>query len=78
MKKYLQVEPVRSLASLLALGSAVIVIVAFKYNIDGETVAGVQAAWAAFIGFVGSFFTRNQVTPVVDPKDENGNSLTKV
>jgi len=77
MKKYLEIEPVRSLAALLAFGSAIIVIIGFKANIEPEVIASIQGAWAAFIALLGSFFTRNQVTPLADPHAEDGTPLTK-
>lgn len=69
MKNYIQVEPVRSLAALLAFGAAVIAGFAFQQEWSGEAVAQIQAVWSGFIALVGTFFTREQVTPVAKKND---------
>lgn len=67
---YVEVEPVRSLSALLAFGAAVIAAFAFNQEWSGEAVAQISGVWAGFIALVGTFFTREKVTPnsTVDQK----------
>jgi len=59
----LKTEPVRALSALLAFGAAVILLLQHAFGWDGTLTGLVGTAWSAFIGLVGSFFTREQVTP---------------
>ena len=63
MKKLLTFEPVRTLSATLAFGAALIVGAAYNQQWSGEAVGLISGAWSAFIALVGTFFTRNQVTP---------------
>ena len=63
MKQYLHVEPVRSLAALLAFGAAVITMLALVLDWSGDVVASVQLVWSAAVALVATFFVRDQVTP---------------
>lgn len=64
MKNYIHIEPVRTLSALLAFGAAVILLFALLLDWSGDLVAVVGGVWAAFIALAGSFFVRDQVTPV--------------
>ena len=64
MRNYVSIEPVRTLAALLVLGSAVIGLCALIWTMDPEVVAGIGFVWSAFVAFLASFFVRNEVIPV--------------
>lgn len=70
LTNYIEVEPVRSLSALLAFGAAVIAGFAFNQDWSGEAVAQIGGIWSGFIALVGTFFTREKVTPnsTVDQK----------
>ncbi len=61
---YATQEPVRVSASILVLGAAIIGLLSFTLNWDGEVVALVGGIWAALIGTVESFIVRGKVVPV--------------
>jgi len=63
MKNILQFEPVRTLSALLAFGAAVIVGAAYNQHWSGEAVGLISGSWSAFIALIGTFVTREQVTP---------------
>jgi len=63
VKNYIRFEPVRTLAALLALGQAVLTLIALNWNWSEDQVLAVGGVWVAFIALVGSFFVRNTVTP---------------
>ncbi len=64
MKQYLHIEPVRTLSAVLALGAAIIALIALLTDMSGDVVGAIQLVWSAFVALVGSFFVRAQVTPV--------------
>lgn len=63
IQNYIEIEPVRSLSGLLALGAAIIVGLAYNQEWSGDAVALISGTWAAFIAFIGTFVTRGAVTP---------------
>jgi len=63
VKQLIQIEPVRTLSALLAFGSALIVGLAYNQHWSGEAVGLISGSWSGFIALVGTFFTREQVTP---------------
>lgn len=63
IQNYIEIEPVRSLSALLTFGAAVIVGLAYNQHWAGDAVALISGGWAAFIAFIGTFFTRGAVTP---------------
>ena len=62
MRNYITFEPVRSLNRLLALGSAIIALVAILADVPEEVVGAIGLVWSMFILFLGSF-VRSNVTP---------------
>lgn len=69
VKQLIQIEPVRTLSALLAFGSAIIVGLAYNQQWGGEAVGLISGGWSGFIALVGTFFTREMVTPNVNVPD---------
>lgn len=59
IKDQIQIEPVRSLAALHVLGSAIITGLAFKFHYSGDAVGLLSAGWTAFIAFLSTFVRAN-------------------
>jgi len=64
MKSYIELEPVRSLAALLAFGTTVITGLGYSQHWAGDAVLLISGSWSGFIALLGTFFVRNKVTPV--------------
>lgn len=60
---YLHIEPVRTLSAVLALGVAVITLLALQFDWSEDLILAINGVWAAIISVVGSLFVRNTVTP---------------
>ena len=60
---YIHIEPVRTLSAVLALGVAIITLLALQFNWDESLILAINGVWAAIIPVVGSIFVREQVTP---------------
>ena len=63
MRNYTHIEPVRTLSAVLALGVAVITLLALQFGWQEDLVLAVNGIWSAIISVVGSIFVRGQVTP---------------
>ena len=63
MRNFIRFEPVATLGALLALGVAVITLLALQFEWGEELILAVNGVWAALIAVVGSFFVRASVTP---------------
>ena len=63
MRNYISIEPVRTLSAVLALGVAIITLLALQFNWDESLILAINGVWAAIISVVGSIFVRNEVTP---------------
>jgi len=59
-------EPVRLSASVLVFGAAVIALLAFQFNWDGDLTSIVGAVWATFVAMVESFIVRSRVSPAIN------------
>lgn len=62
LKDVIQVEPVRTLAAVLAFGGVAITGLAYNQHWSGDAVGLISGAWTSFVAIVGTLFTRNQVT----------------
>lgn len=70
-------EPLFSTATLVAVVSAALaLLVSFGLGIDPTQVQAILTFVTVVAPFVVAYFVRKKVTPVADPKDNEGNSLT--
>lgn len=70
LKEFIQVEPVRTLAAVLAFGGVLVTALAYNQHWSGDAVGLISGAWTSFIAIIGTLFTRNQVTPNVKVLDQ--------
>lgn len=69
-------EPLFSKATLVAVASAALaVLVAFGINLDPVQVASILGFVGVVAPFVVAYLARKHVTPVANPKDDNGSPL---
>ncbi|MEQ9403923.1 MAG: hypothetical protein RIM99_10075 [Cyclobacteriaceae bacterium] len=69
-------EPVALINSIIAIiEAALVVAVGLGLNWTPEQIAGVMALIIAIGNAIKTYLARKQVTPVSDPRDNNGNSL---
>lgn len=70
-------EPLVTAGTLAAVLSAVFVLlVAFGIDIDDDKQAAILGVVAVLFPLVSPLFARSKVTPVADPRDDDGNRLT--
>jgi hypothetical protein len=76
IKNLLATEPVRLITAVTTLVSAIIALLPlFGVPLTAQQAAGIMAVWLAFAGVLSSFLIRGQVTPVANPRDNDGASL---
>lgn len=77
MKNLMTNEPVAVTTSVIAFISAVIAMLPlFGVPLTAEQAAGIMAVVVAAGGVVSTLLIRSQVTPVANPRDNDGNELT--
>jgi hypothetical protein len=77
MKNLMTNEPVAVITSVIAFISAVIAMLPlFGVPLTAEQAAGIMAVVVAAGGVVSTLLIRSQVTPVANPRDNDGNELT--
>lgn len=68
MSKYINFEPVRTLAAVLALGEAVLALFALLQEWSEPVIVATGGVWAALVAVVASVFVRSKVSPVERPE----------
>ena len=76
MKLDLKNEPVAIITAITTLVSAIIALLPlFGVPLTAEQAAGIMAVWLGVAGVLSAFLIRGQVTPVANPRDNDGNRL---
>lgn len=68
MKNILTFEPVRFTSALLALGAAIIALLASAFAWPAATVTLIYGVWNAAVALLNASWTRAKVTPWAAPK----------
>lgn len=77
MKNLMTNEPVAVITAVIALVSAIVALLPlFGVPLTAEQAAGIMAVVVAAGGVVSTLLIRSQVTPVANPRDNDGNRLT--
>lgn len=72
-------EPLVTAGTLAGVLSATfVVMIAFGFNIDEDKQAAILGIVAVLFPIVSPLFARSKVTPVSDPRDDDGNELIAV
>jgi hypothetical protein len=73
----MKLEPVAVINAIVALIEALIALaVGFGLTVTKEQVGLTMAVVVSIGNLVQTIWARNQVTPVIDPRDNNGKKLT--
>lgn len=69
-------EPIALInSSIVVIEAAITLTVAFNFDLSDEQIAALMALVVAIGNLIKTFWTRAQVTPVSDPRDNQGRIL---